>query len=257
MVRRGSRSGPLRDGVSPAERERVAALLGVAVADADAALVLDPRGLGFQRLEWQGDSALDAVVALHRWGAPACCSGVGTADLVSDAGLAVRARAAGLPAVLDWPADDARLADTVETCVGAGWHVSAAAAATVASRLVHEAVRAADVAARPAAADVADSLRCDALVAPAHVGAAVMEASAADHLWARADLAQADEGVLSRARALLLDGQRVLQVADDSGWLPGCGGHPHHLLDHVQARVGLVAVTAGLPAGLLEAARLW
>ena len=58
-------------------------------------------------------------------------------------------------------------------------------------------------------------------------------------------------------RAKLLDGERVLQVAADHGWLPGCGRHPHHLLDHVQARVGLVALVRGLPAGLREADRLW
>ena len=48
-----------------------------------------------------------------------------------------------------------------------------------------------------------------------------------------------------------------VEVAEDSGWLPGCAGHPRHLLDHVQARVGLVSVVQGLPAGLVQADRLW
>lgn len=253
----GSRTGPLRRGVDAADRARVAAVLGVEVADADAALVLDPRGLAFQRLEWQGDSALDAVIALHRWSGPPCCAGTSTADLVSDAALAGCAARAGLGAVMDWAPDPPRLADAVETCVGAGWHVSVEAAVVVVRRMVHPEVDPADVAARPGAADLTDSLACDALAGPAHVGSAVMEASAADHLYGQAALAQADEGRLSDLRALLLDGERVLQVAEDSGWLPGCAGHPHHLLDHVQARVGLVSVVQGLPAGLVQADRLW
>jgi hypothetical protein len=256
-VRRGSRTGPLRAGVDAEDRLRVASTLGVTVADDDARAVLDPRGVVFQRLEWQGDSALDAVVAVHRWGAPACCARLGTADLVSDVALGRSATAAGLAALLDWPVGRSRLADCVEACVGAAWHVSAEAAATTTSRLVHAAVRPADVAPRPGLADAADALRCDALTAPAHVGAAVMEAAAADHLVVRADLLEADEGRLSTVRAGVLDGERVLQVAQDHGWLPGCGGHPNHLLDHVQARVGLVAVAGGLAAGCLEADRLW
>lgn len=247
----------MRRGVEPAERARVAAVLGVEVADADAALVLDPRGPAFQRLEWQGDSALDAVVALHRWTSPPCCAGRTTSDLVSDAALGASAERAGLAAVMDWRPDRARLADAVETCVGAGWHVSVGAAVEVVRRLVHAQVAQADVGPRPGLADVAGSLACDALAVPAHVGAAVMEASAADRLYGDPSLAAADEGRLSDLRALLLDGARVLEVAEDSGWLPGCGGHPHHLLDHVQARVGLVAVTRGLDAGLVEAQRLW
>jgi len=235
----------------------VAAVLGVEVADEHARLVLDPRGLEFQRLEWQGDSALDAVVALHRWGAPPCCAGLAHEHLVSDAALAVSAGRAGLGEVMDWRPEPSRLADAVETCVGAGWHVSLEAAVVVVQRLVHADVRLADVHARRGAADLVDSLRCDALAAPAHVGSAVMEASAADHLYAQVALAGADEGRLSDLRALLLDGERVLQVAEDSGWLPGCGLHPHHLLDHVQARVGLVSLVHGLAAGLVEADRLW
>ncbi|MFC3689779.1 hypothetical protein [Aquipuribacter hungaricus] len=253
----GSRTGPLRRGADAADRARVAEVLGVDVDERDAALVLDPRGLAFQRLEWQGDSALDAVVALHRWGAPACCRALAHEDLVSDAALAVTAQRAGLADVMDWRPDPPRLADAVETCVGAGWHVSPEAAVTVAGRLVHAEIAPEDVAGREGAADLADALRCDALAAPAHVGSAVMEASAADLLYGRDDLSREDEGELSRRRALLLDGERVLQVAEDSGWLPGCGLHPHHLLDHVQARVGLVAVVHGLTAGLREAGRLW
>lgn len=256
-MQRGSRTGPLRSGVDAADRARVAAVLGVEVHDGDACSVLDPRGTPFQRLEWQGDSALDAVVAMHRWGAPGCCAGQGTSDLVSDAALAVSATAAGLPGLLDWDTGPARLADCVETCVGAAWHVAVPAAAVTAARLVHPGITTADVAARPEAADLADALECDGLTPPAHVGSAVMEAAAADHLFARPDLTGADEGVLSTVRAALLDGERVLQVAEDHGWLPGCGGHPHHLLDHVQARVGLVALVQGLPAGLREADRLW
>ncbi|MFC5382608.1 hypothetical protein [Aquipuribacter nitratireducens] len=253
----GSRTGPLRRGVDATDRSRVAAVLGVVVADADAALVLDPRGRAFQRLEWQGDSALDAVLALHRWGDPACCADRRLEDLVSDAVLAPAAVNAGLPDLLDWPAGPERLADTVETCVGAGWHVGAQAAATVVRRLVHDAVDVVEVGPRPELADRAAALRCDGLGPPAHVGAYVCELSAADHAYARDDLADADEGRLSDVRALLLDGERVLQVAEDLGWLPGCGGPPRHVLDHVQARVGLVAVTAGLEAGVLEAGRLW
>lgn len=253
----GTRTGPLRSGVDDEDRARVAALLGTAVADADAQVVLDPRGLRFQRLEWQGDSALDAVVALHRWGAPGCCVALSTSDLVSDAALAVSARRAGLARLLDWPPGPSRLADTVEACVGAGWHVSAEAAAGVCARLVHAEVSLADVGPRPDRADLGESLRCDSLTASAHVGSAVMEASAADELFGRADLDHLDEGRLSGLRGRLLDGARVLEVAEDSGWLPGCGGHPHHLLDHVQARIGLVSVSRGLPAGLVEAARLW
>ncbi|MGJ7440775.1 hypothetical protein [Aquipuribacter sp. MA13-6] len=256
-MQRGSRTGPLRSGVDAADRSRVAAVLGVEVRDEDARWVLDPRGTPFQRLEWQGDSALDAVVAVHRWGGPACCADLGTADLVSDAALARSAAVAGLPALLDWDTGPGRLADCVEASVGAAWHLGVAAAAVTTARLVHQGVTVADVAARPGVADVPDALECDALTPPAHVGSAVMEAAAADHLIARADLAGADEGGLSTVRARLLDGERVLQVAADHGWLPGCGRHPHHLLDHVQARVGLVALVRGLPAGLREADRLW
>jgi hypothetical protein len=252
----GSRTGPLRRGVEAGDRAKVAAVLGVQVADEDARLVLDPRGLAFQRLEWQGDSALDAVVALHRWASPPCCAHQGTSDLVSDAALAVSAERAGLAELMDWRPEPSRLADAVETCVGAGWHVSVQAAVTVVQRLVHADVLLADVLPRPDEAEMSDSLRCDALAAPALVGSAVMEASAATTSTRRRPWPggrgppQRAAGAPARRRAGAAGGGGL-------GLAAGCGLHPHHLLDHVQARVGLVSVVHGLAAGLVEADRLW
>ena len=136
-MRRGSATGPLRNVVEPGDGDGLSSPTGVRFRPADLSSLLDPRGLRFQRLEWMAASVLDAMLALHAHAEPLCCSGRHVSSLCTDLALARRARECGLSSVIDWHAEDAKLADLVEACGGAAWLVSLSAAATCASALVH------------------------------------------------------------------------------------------------------------------------
>ena len=228
-------SARLRTHATGEELAALTQVLGASVPEGSAVALLDPRGRRFQRLEWLGDSVLDAVVALHQAAGPACCR---DADLTSDAALAP-CGVALLP-VLDWQPGPERSADLVEACVGAAWLVSASTAGTVVGRLVHPCPPT-----RPAWAGDAET--CAGLAAPARVGASVLELHVSLDLWSR--YPDADEGQLSRARRPRLS-RAVL------GLPRPCSNDSEHLLDHVQAGVGRVAVRDGLLAGLAHATQL-
>lgn len=127
------------------------------VAELDAALglalhhrayveaLLDPRGRLFQRLEYVGDSILDAVVLqslvlLQPWDERSLeLLSDEQQALVSDHALGAAAGRRGLPPVRTFQASVHRLADRIEAAVGAAWADSGLAAAeAVATALVVE-----------------------------------------------------------------------------------------------------------------------
>jgi dsRNA-specific ribonuclease len=105
--------------------------------------LIDPRGHLFQRLEYVGDSILDAVVlqalvALQPWTEPSLrfLSSEQQA-LVSDHALGRVAARRGLPEVRTFEVSVHRLGDRVEACIGAVWaELGIEDAVDVAERLV-------------------------------------------------------------------------------------------------------------------------
>ncbi|HVE74182.1 MAG TPA: ribonuclease III domain-containing protein [Mycobacteriales bacterium] len=232
----------LRTSATRADGAGLERICGVTFSLADLPALLDPRGLHFQRLEWLGDSILDALLAQHLRPCPSCCAGRGLDDLCSDVVLAARAKRAGLPHALDWQPSSGRLADLVEALVGAAWLLGPAAALRVASTVVHPGLTLDPVTAIPA-----PSNSCVGLEPDARLGSAVLEAAAA-LLLLRAQ-PDSDEGRLSTSRNRLLTGSRLVASSRRQGLLGSCTGRAH-LLDHVQAAVGLVSATQGLAAGM-------
>ncbi len=105
--------------------------------------LVDPRGHLFQRLEYVGDSILDAVVLealvlVEPWSEPDLSLLTGTQQsLVSDHALGRVASRRGLPDVRTFDASRHRLADRVEAAIGAAWADSGIdAAVAVAVHLV-------------------------------------------------------------------------------------------------------------------------
>ncbi len=120
-----------REGLRPDVARDLAQLdraLGHALVREDLArALLDPRGHLFQRLEYVGDSILDAVVVaelvrIEPWDESSLrmISGEQQA-LVSDHALGRVAARRGLPAVRTFPASRHRLADRIEASIGALW----------------------------------------------------------------------------------------------------------------------------------------
>jgi dsRNA-specific ribonuclease len=102
--------------------------LGVALGREDLVRALiDPRGHLFQRLEYVGDSILDAVVVLELvrlepWEETSLALINGEQQaMVSDHALGRVAARRGLPAVRTFPASKHRLADRIEASIGAIW----------------------------------------------------------------------------------------------------------------------------------------
>jgi dsRNA-specific ribonuclease len=120
-----------RDGLRPDAARDLAQLdraLGHALAREDLAVaLLDPRGHLFQRLEYVGDSILDAVVVaelvlIEPWDESSLRMIAGEQQaLVSDHALGRVAARRGLPAVRTFPASRHRLADRIEASIGALW----------------------------------------------------------------------------------------------------------------------------------------
>lgn len=120
-----------RAALDPTEHERLDDLddaLGLCLSEAALAHCLtDPRGLLFQRLEFVGDSLLDAatvraLLLRERWDD----AGLGELAhdrqaMVSDRALIRTARHARLPAVRSFRPSPQRLGDRIEACVGAAW----------------------------------------------------------------------------------------------------------------------------------------
>lgn len=132
-----------RDALTGLAADDVAQLdrsLGLRLGREDLVLALiDPRGHLFQRLEYVGDSILDAVVVselvrLEPWDEPSLALINGEQQaMVSDHALGRVAARRGLPRVRTFQASRHRLADRIEACIGAIWAdrglVDAAAAA--------------------------------------------------------------------------------------------------------------------------------
>lgn len=136
---RAELDGQLADDVS-----RLDSALGVRLPHREVVdALIDPRGHLFQRLEYVGDSILDAVVlqalvAMQPWSEPSLrfLSSEQQA-LVSDHALGRVAARRGLPDVRAFEASVHRLGDRVEACIGAVWvELGIEAAEEVADRLV-------------------------------------------------------------------------------------------------------------------------
>ncbi|MGD9956192.1 MAG: ribonuclease III domain-containing protein [Candidatus Nanopelagicales bacterium] len=122
---------PWRAALRGLEADDVAQLdraLGMALGREDLVRALiDPRGHLFQRLEYVGDSLLDAVVVselvrLEPWDEPSLALVNGEQQaMVSDHALGRVAARRGLPRVRTFQASKHRLADRIEACIGAIW----------------------------------------------------------------------------------------------------------------------------------------
>lgn len=241
-----------RADLDPAEAERVERLddaLGLRLRDPELVHALvDPRGPLFQRLEWVGDSLLDAVtmralLERQRWDNP----DLGAVSdrrqqLVSDRALTRVARVSGLPPVGGFRASSQRLADRVEACIGAAWvDAGPVAAAAVARHLVTDPVLSEQQVrvTRPPGRGPADLARLEGAlghgfatpgwaawaVEPgaqrrrlALLGDAVLEASSATALYE--ELPTADEGVLSERRRALDNNHRLAAAGARLGLRP-------------------------------------
>ncbi len=217
----------LRTTSTPEDRALLNAVLGVVVPVDDVPALLDPRGARFQRLEWLGDSLLDVLVARVRASEPS----LRRQDLTSDAALAERVLATGLPERLDWEPSPQRLADLVEAAIAAGHRAAGFfGARTVAVRLVSE------VLAQPAVPKGLTAAQA------AEAGSAVMEAAVALLLFAKHP--DDDEGELSTRRAGLLDSDRVARRHGDGQ------GPVGEQVDRLQAELGRVLVIRGEQAAV-------
>ncbi|MCW2607681.1 MAG: hypothetical protein JWO60_2374 [Frankiales bacterium] len=217
----------LREGSTPEERALLNAQLGVVVPVDDAPALLDPRGLRFQRLEWLGDSLLDVLVARVRASDP---DAPPHSRWTSDAALAEKVAATGLPDRLDWQPSPQRLADLVEAAVAAGHRAAGFfGARTVAVRLVSEQLAEPRLPAALSAQQAAEA------------GSHVMEAAVALLLFTR--FPGDDEGELSDKRARLLDSDRVAQHGDGRGTV-------EEQVDRLQAELGRVLVVRGEQAAV-------
>jgi dsRNA-specific ribonuclease len=102
--------------------------LGLCLSDADVThVLLDPRGVLFQRLEFVGDSLLDAtavraLLLRERWDQPRLGDlAQERQTMVSDRALVRASRHVRLPVVRTFRASAQRLGDRIEACVGAAW----------------------------------------------------------------------------------------------------------------------------------------
>ena len=136
-----------RHGLEPglaADVARLDSALGLPLARRELVdALIDPRGHLFQRLEYVGDSILDAVVlqalvTLEPWTEPSLAFLSTTQQaLVSDHALGRVAAGRGMPDVRTFAVSTHRLGDRVEACIGAVWvDRGIEAAEDVADRLV-------------------------------------------------------------------------------------------------------------------------
>lgn len=259
--------------------------LGFTIGREDLVLALiDPRGHLFQRLEYVGDSILDAVataelVRLEPWDSTSLSTISGEQQaLVSDHALGRVAARRGLPAVRTFPASRHRLADRIEAAIGALWaDLGIEAAETAALSLVVEPglqglPRRDEV---PDGTDgaryvhAASTLGHEAVdrrwfAAAAHggparrrlavVGDSVIEAAMSTAQYV--DEPEATEAVMSEERRSATSNAVVAQRARELG-LERRGDDRtdrRAMADEVQALVGAVAMDGGLRAALEVAA---
>ncbi len=278
-------------------RDHLEAELALDVAQLDRALglqlherayveaLLDPRGHLFQRLEYVGDSILDAVVVqslvlVEPWTEPDLSRVTATQQaLVSDHALGRVAARRGLPEVRAFDASRHRLADRVEAAIGAAWaDTGIVAAERVARHLVvdpglrdlprvagvpevdddhryleaaracgHEPVTPAWFGAAAGRGGEAPQRRL------AVVGNAVLEAAFATAQYVDSPLARESE--LSEERRTATSNAAVAARARGLRLVAGGGpGDRRSVADGVQALVGAAAMDGGLVRGLEVAA---
>jgi hypothetical protein len=231
----------LRSRVSAREHALITEAVGPLADERLVRAVRDGRGREFQRLEFLGDSVLDLMLAAHRWVEPRCPACRDAPQVASDRHLAQVARVAGLGAWLEWDASDDRIADLVETCVAAGWLTGRwRRAAGFAARVVH-----------PFGEPTVQLLEAGGQsLAPGRearrVGAAVLELGAAAGLFDALPLA--DEGELSRRRALLHDADQVAARE-----LQRSGGDVETVVSRVEDALAAQLAEAGADAALAAA----
>jgi len=246
--------------------------------------LIDPRGHLFQRLEYVGDSILDAVstavlVRLEPWDAASLSAIAGEQQaLVSDHALARVAARRGLPAVRTFPASRHRLADRIEAAIGALWaDAGIEAAEDAALRLVvdpglgglprrDEVPDGTDGARYVHAAGELGHIAVDrrwyaaaARTGPARrrlavVGDSVIEAAMSTAQYVEDP--EATEAQMSEARRAATSNATVAQRARDLG-LERRGDDRtdrRAMADEVQALVGAVSMDGGLRAALEVAA---
>jgi dsRNA-specific ribonuclease len=245
--------------------------------------LIDPRGPMFQRLEYVGDSILDAVVVrelvqLEAWDETSLALINGEQQsMVSDHALGRVAARRGLPAVRTFPASKHRLADRIEASIGSLWvdrgiDDAAAAAYELVVRPAVEGIPRRDElpeapraeryerAARELGHDPVEPVwfGAAALAGPtrrrlAVVGDSVIETAMSTAQFveepaaSEADLSEERRGTTSNAtlahRAHELGLERRLDDLDDR----------RAMADEVQALVGAATLDGGLRAGLLVA----
>ena len=245
--------------------------------------LLDPRGPLFQRLEYVGDSILDAVVLrslvrLQPWSEPdlSVINGQQQA-MVSDQALGRLAAGRGFPDVRAFDASRHRLADRIEASIGAAWADSGIAAAEdVATRLVvGPGLRHASLLDEPPDADGDDRYEAASTIcghvpltvswygaaaaggAPrrrlAAVGDAVLEAACATAQYVEAPLAT--EAMMSEERRDATSNAALARRAHDLGLVRRADPPDRRALaDEVQALVGAATMDGGTAAGLAVAA---
>ncbi len=248
------------------------------------AALVDPRGPVFQRLEYVGDSLLDAVVvqalvAREPWLEPSLAHVDHEQQaLVSDHALGRVAARRGLPHVRTFPASRQRLADRIEACIGAAWaDVGLPAAERLAWRLVlddglagHRSVtglpdlprdRRYEEAARGCGHEVGNAAWFAAAAAGgaarrrlAVLGNAVLEATCSAAQYA-ADPA-ASEAAMSEERRRLTSNAVLAVRAAELGLGGGDAEDRRAVADEAQSLVGAATMDRGIGSGFALAAAI-
>lgn len=211
---------------------------------ADQIALRDARGVRFQRLEFLGDSVLDLLALRHlvAWtvaGArPPCCARQWFDP--TDHELGIVARAHGLTALADWPLVDQRAADLVEASVAAGF-----LALDWAGALSFAALRIHPVDAMPTGGrgDPAAHRRvvCE-------LGSQVFDTYSTQQVFSLQS--DADEGILSQARAALITNQRRAGLARSAGLTAPEHADDQAWADRLDFDLGTRCLGDGIPAAL-------
>jgi hypothetical protein len=215
--------------------------------------VRDGRGRQFQRLEFLGDSVLDVVLAVHRWVEPQCeaCARDGRHAEASDRYLAEAAQRARVGSWLEWHASHDRIADLVETCVAVCWlSDSWVRVVGFTSTVVHPMGR------RTAAALAEGGVAGEPGRAARRVGSAVLELASGRQAFMT--LPDADEGVLSTARAAVHEAHQVARRAIELSEVDGAPfgrGDDDMMLSQVEDLLATTLATSGADAALVLAER--
>jgi dsRNA-specific ribonuclease len=240
--------------------------------------LIDPRGPLFQRLEYVGDSLLDAVVvrelvARDDWSRTSLAVlASGQQALVSDHALGRVAARRHLPPVRAFPASRHRLADRIEAAIGAAWVDAGFAAAERLARHLVLAPALGEPVVAPAVPDGDGDLHAERAVTvlghgvreprwfgaaqrpgPAQrrlavVGNAVLEAACSMAQYV--DQPLDDEAALSAQRRGEIANEALAARARELGLVPDRSWDSRAVADRVQALVGAAAYDGGLASGV-------